>query len=124
MTLDEISMAAYKDQKPDIHDLTVPEWLLWYRLRDVYRECAGDPKTGAEEKQRQVSQYEQDRNDWVRTKEVYQHMTLFWKRIEPAASKFALDQTVPNAVAMFEAVYQVPIKAQLNQWDKEEEQIA
>lgn len=113
-----ISKLAYKDIKPEPHQLTVPQWLLWYRLRDVYRECINNPKAGAEQKQKQVSQYEQDRADWVRTKEVHEYMSDYWKRIEPSASKYALEQTVESANEFFEAVYGVPVRAKLEQIEK------
>lgn len=116
--VDIISKLAYKDIKPEPHQLTVPQWLLWYRLRDVYRECVNNPKAGAEQKQKQVSQYEQDRTDWVKTKEVYQHLADTWKRIEPSASRFAKEQTVESANEFFEAVYGVPVKTQLEQIEK------
>lgn len=116
--VDIISKLAYKDIKPDVHQLTVPQWLLWYRLRDVYRECVNNPELGAAEKQKQVSQYKQDKDDWVKTKEVHQYLADIWKRIEPSASRFAKDQTVESANEFFEAVYGVPVKVKLEQIEK------
>ena len=120
MTVDEISLLAYQNRKPDIHDLTVPQWLLWYRLRDVYRECADNPEAGAEQKRIAVSQYGQDIANWVKTKEVYEYMSDYWKRIEPSASKYALEQTVESGNEFFEAVYGVPVKTKLEQIEKGE----
>lgn len=121
MTVDEISLLAYRGEKPDVHDMTVPEWLLWYRLRDAYREFAGNPDAGAEAKKIQVSQYQNDRKDWVKTQEVFTHMASYWKRIEPAARRFAMDRTVDNAVSFFESVYGVPLKAQIDRFEREED---
>ena len=118
MTLDEIAMAAYKNRKPDKTELTVPEWLLWYRLRDVYKECVGDNEAGAKQKQIVLNQYEQDRKDWVKTKEVYDHMSSQWKRIETPAREFARSRTVDDGIKFFEAVYQVPMQAQQEQWER------
>jgi len=120
VTLDDISVAAYKGEQPDIYDLTVPEWLLWYRLRDVYREHAADPTAGAAAKQKALAQFETDRNDWVKTKEVYQVMSAMWKDIEEPARTFVKDRTVPNAERFFEAVYRVPLKKQSDIWEKED----
>ena len=118
--VDLISLMAYRNEKPGVRNLTVPQWLLWYRLRDVYKENADNPEKGAEEKQKQVSQYEEDCKNWVKTKEVLEHLSSQWKRIEPAARMFALDPTVEHGVKLFEELYVVPMKKQVEYWDRED----
>lgn len=115
--VDTVSLLAYRNQKPADSDLTIPEWLLWFRLRDVYRECGSDAERGQKEKEKVLKRFELDRSHWVRVSEVYKLLSKMWKDIEEPARRFAFDQTVENAVKFFEAVYRVPIKDQLKQWE-------
>ena len=119
MTTDEISLMAYKNERPGVQDMSIPEWLLWYRLRDAYREYANQPEEGAKQKQIWIAQYIRDRNDWVRTKEVHAHMAAQWKRIEEPAKKFVRDRTVESGIAFLESVYMVPVKDQIKYWGEE-----
>ena len=118
MTTDQISLLAYKNEMPEVNDMTVPQWLLWYRLRDTYRDCAGKPEEGAERKRVWLAQYERDRSDWVKTKEVHEYLAGFWKNIEGPAREFAKNRTVDDAVKFFESVYMVKLKDQVDAWDR------
>lgn len=120
MDINEIALYAYKEYKPEQSELTIPEWLLWYRLRDVYRDCRNDPERGKREKDVALTRYELDRSHWVRVSEVYKVLAQQWKDIEGPARTFAFDQTVENAVKFFEAVYKVPLKTQVEVWKEKE----
>ena len=125
MNVDDLTMSAYKESMPDTHDLTVPQWLLWYRLRDVYRDFLSG-KTNMEkaeaEKKQMLRQYDQDCNDWMNAKEVWNHMAQFWKQLEPSGQAYAKNPTVTNADRFFEAVYKVPRKTQAEQWQNEQKE--
>ena len=116
MDINEISLFAYKNHKPEQSELTIPEWLLWYRLRDVYRDCKDDPERGKREKDAVLLRYEMDRSHWVRVSEVYKTLAKQWQDIEGPARTFVFDQTVENGLKFFEAVYKVPVKDQIRQW--------
>lgn len=125
MNLDELTMSAYKESMPDVSELTVPQWLLWYRLRDVYMDYKRGSKDaqGAEaEKKRILRQYDQDCKDWMNAKDVWNHMSQFWKYVEPSAQAYAKNPTVENADRFFEAVYKVPRKTQADQWQNEQKE--
>lgn len=118
MTIEELSMMAYQNRKPDLRDLSVPEWLLWYRLRDVYRENTDNPENGAAEKNAMLRQFDLDRADWVSAKDVSSTLAAFWKRIEQAGCDYAKHPGVETGDRFFEAVYCVPRKKQEELWQK------
>lgn len=124
MNLDEIAMLAYKDQEPDVHELNAAQWLYFYRLREVYRLFKANKATKDDcerLKQKWTAQYEHDRNDVVRLSEMYKILSEHWKRIETPAREYAMNPTIENADAFFQAVYGgVSRKTQVEQWNKED----
>lgn len=116
MDINDIAMFAYKNHKPEQSELTIPEWLLWYRLRDVYRDCKNDPEKGKREKDAVLLRYDLDKSHWVRVSEVYKKLAKQWQDIEGPARAFAFDRTIENAERFFEAVYKVPLKDRITQW--------
>lgn len=99
MTVDELSRLAYSGTPPD--GVSQPEWLLWYRLRDIYskvRDGAITKQNGAEQKQIAVNTYQTD-------KTLYDASVKLWTRIEDAGTQYAKDKTIPNADAFYAAVY-------------------
>lgn len=113
MTLDDLTKMAYLERMPDIHDLKLPEWALWFRLRDLYRDFRQgqvDKEQAEQKKSALLAQYNQDRKDWFNAKEVMDHQAKLWKRIEAAGAVYAKEPTVENADKFFEAVYSCPRK--------------
>lgn len=121
MTLDDISVLAFRNEMPDIGALTGPEWLYWYRMRDVYRQYRDNREEGARQKDIMKRWYDSDSSDWVSAKEVRESMAAFWKRIEPAGSAYAKSPSLETSDKFFEAVYCVPRKVQQEQWEKDSE---
>lgn len=103
MTVDEISRLAYSGTPPDTAQSH--EWLLWFRLREIYQRVLSglDTKTaGKLAKDDAVRQYEADLDQFERS-------TLLWKRIESAGTAFAKDQSIDNAMRFYEAVYGIGV---------------
>lgn len=101
MTVDELSRLAYSGTPPDS---AMPyEWLLWYRLRDIYsnvHDGATSKARGAEQKEQAVNSYQTD-------KALYDASVQLWTRIEDAGTRYAKDKTIANADAFYEAVYRM-----------------
>ena len=96
-----ISVLAHKGQKPE--SASPHEWLLWYRLRDIYRDVESGVKSvaqGKEEKQTAVNSFHSER-------EAFERNVLLWKRIEPAAVAFAKNPSIDTANDFYEAVYRM-----------------
>lgn len=78
------------------------EWLLWYRLRDIYGEYEDGAITidqAREKKQTAINSFRSEKEAWERT-------FLFWKRIEAAAVTYAKSEGRTEAGDTFyEAVY-------------------
>lgn len=100
--LDENTIAklAYAGTRPE--SALPHEWLLWYRLRDIYSEAKAKrvtEKMGRAAKQLAVNSFRSEQWAWERN-------VLFWKRIEAAATEYAKsDDRTPAGDALFEAVY-------------------
>lgn len=99
MNIDTISRLAYSGKAPSS---AMPyEWLLWYRLRDIYAEANDHEITkaeGAERKRDAVNSYQAEM-------ELYDRSVLLWKRIEQAATRYAKERTVEAADSFYKAVY-------------------
>ena len=101
MTIDELSRLAYSGTPPD--GAMPYEWLLWYRLRDIYSKVRNGSITkqdGAKAKQDAVSSYQTD-------KTLHDASVKLWARIEQAGTRYAKDKTISNADAFYAAVYGV-----------------
>ena len=96
-----ISVLAHKGKEPE--SALPHEWLLWYRLRGLYRAVDSGAKSIADaraEKTTAINSFHADR-------EAYERNILLWKRIEPAAKAFAREQTIEAANDFYEAVYRM-----------------
>ena len=101
MTIDELSRLAYSGTPPD--GAMPYEWLLWYRLRDIYSKVRNGSITkqdGAKQKEQAVNQYKTD-------KTLHDASVKLWARIEQAGTRYAKDKTISNADAFYAAVYGV-----------------
>ena len=101
MTVEELSRLAYSGTPPDS---AMPyEWLLWYRLRDIYSKVRNGSITkqdGAKQKEQAVNQYKTD-------KTLHDASVKLWARIEQAGTRYAKDKSIDNADAFYAAVYGV-----------------
>lgn len=99
LTVEEISRRAYKDE---LLESALPhEWLLWFRLRDIYHDVRGHKLTraeGIEQKENVVRLYQHE-------KEHYEQKTLLWQRIEQAAIEYNKNRTPENAERFYHAVF-------------------
>ena len=124
MTADQISqLAARQEMPPD--GMTYVDWLLWYMLRDVYRDFkAGklDAQKGAERKQHSLSIWEKESFRVRQLNELADSAGKLWKRIETAADTYRLNRTLQNADRLIEAIYNVPVRAGSDGSDETEQQ--
>lgn len=114
MTVDELSRLAYSGTPPDS---AMPyEWLLWYRLRDIYEwtkagirveyidgewQKKGFTKDdGAEQKEQAVNSYQTD-------KTLHDASVKLWTRIEDASVRYAKEHTIEAADGLYEALYRM-----------------
>ena len=101
MTVDELSRLAYSDTPPDS---AMPyEWLLWYRLRDIYsnvRDGSISKADGAKQKEQAVNSYQTD-------KALYDASVQLWTRIEDASVRYDKEHTIEAADGLYEALYRI-----------------
>ena len=112
MTIEEISRLAAQNNIP-AQDLSVEDWLLWYRLRDLYKTFSAGSiakEKAAEEKQRIVKQYNQDRQNAQSVTRFMEYHERLWRSIEQAATVYRSDKTIENADKFVETVYGVGMK--------------
>lgn len=97
-----LSKLAYSGQPPE--SALPHEWLLWYRLRDIYADTRAGRMTaeqGRAAKLTAVNSFRSEREAWERN-------TLFWKRIEDAATAYAKSEgRTAEGDAFYEAVYRL-----------------
>ena len=128
MTADQISqLAARQEMPPD--GMTYVDWLLWYMLRDIYRDFkAGrlDAEKGAERKQHSLSIWEKESFRARQLNELADSAGKMWNRIEMAANAYRLNRSLQNADKLIEAIYNVPVDHEQNEQtgQKEGEQSA
>ena len=128
MTADQISqLAARQEMPPD--GMTYVDWLLWYMLRDIYRDFkAGrlDAEKGAERKQHSLSIWEKESFRVRQLNELADSAGKMWKRIEMAANAYRLNRSLQNADKLIEAIYNVQVDHEQNEQtgQKEGEQSA
>ena len=109
MTADQISqLAARQEMPPD--GMTYVDWLLWYMLRDIYRDFKSgklDAQKGAERKQHSLSIWEKETLRISQLNELADRAGQLWKRVEMAANAYQTDRTLQNADALIHAIYGV-----------------
>ena len=107
LTPDEISALAAQDEKPDA-DMTTVDWLLWYMLRDVYRDFKHGHITkeqGAERKRQALDIWERQTDRYHADRDLINRVVQLWKTVEAAASTYRKDRTLENADKVMEAIY-------------------
>ena len=106
-----IQIAAYNDANEPDADCPMPERILWWTLRDMYRKFrAGqmDKEQGEKAKQKAMRQYQQDKGDLDMYKRLVKHSAEMWRDIETKAEAYAKSSNRSDeADALFEAVYGV-----------------
>ena len=97
-----ISKLAYSGQPPE--SALPHEWLLWYRLRDIYADTRAGRMTaeqGRAAKRAAVNAFRTEREAWERN-------ILFWKRIEAAAIAYAKSgERTAAGDDLYESVYRL-----------------
>ena len=105
MTVNDISLLAYSNTPPD--SAASFEWLLWYRLRDIYENVRSGKITkrdGADAKTQAVNSFNSER-------ELFERYVMLWKRIEQAGTQYGLERSLDAADAFYRAVYGIqPVK--------------
>lgn len=114
MNSDQISQLAAKQEMP-ADGMTCTDWLLWYMLRDIYRDFkAGrlDAEKGAERKKHSLSIWEKETFRARQLNELADSAGKLWKRIEMYADTYRLNRTLQNADRLIEAIYGVPVSGE------------
>ena len=104
MRLDEneISKLAYDAEPPE--SALSYEWLLWYRLRDIYARV----RTGELSEERGRKAKRDAVNTFHAEREAFEREAQFWRKIESAAIAYAKAAVhTPEADAFYTAVYGV-----------------
>lgn len=116
MTADQISqLAARQEMPPD--GMTYVDWLLWYMLRDIYRDFKSgklDAQKGAERKQHSLSIWEKESFKARQLNELADSAGQLWKRVEMAANDYRKNRSLKNADKVIEAIYNVPVDSEQN----------
>lgn len=104
-TTDELAKLAYEGTIPSAVYLNVKphEWLLWYRLRDLYDAV----KNGTEKKEKAAKIKARALELYNADKAMYARHTLLWNRIATAGNRYIAVKTIENADAFYKAVYGV-----------------
>lgn len=111
MDIDKISVFAAKGEMPK-ENISLSEWLLFYRLRDLYRDFEKGNvgiESGKEKKDKIIKQFKSDNEQERRVSEHYKRLNETMKRIEISAMNYAQNKTIENADRFMEAVYGVPL---------------
>ena len=90
-------------------ELTMPEELLWYRLRDIYakhRSGLISAQSGANLKREAVAQYDMDKKTMQSAERIVAWHGKWWREIEIAAKMYTDNPCVQTSDVFFSAVYQ------------------
>lgn len=112
MTVDEISKLAAQNIAPS-EKLSLAETLLWYRLRDLYRNFSQgsiSKENAAEEKKKVLKQYNADKQAQESAERYIAYHAKLWQSIEVAHMAYRQNKTIENADKFIEAVYGVQMK--------------
>ena len=116
MKFDDLAMLAYKNMPPEYDELSPMEWCCFYRLRDCYSKNKHNPEEGSRQKVIIQQQFDRDKDSWSRNSELHEILSSWWKKLEPVSSAYALNPSIENADRLFETLYGVPRKKQLEKW--------
>lgn len=110
MDIDELSRHAKRGEDPDELDLHGPERLLFFELRELYRQHKkGEivPQVGAAKKRKAVAEYDRFAMKLADADKVIAYEANFWKRVELSAKEYTANPSIETADAFFEAVYRL-----------------
>ena len=96
--------------------MTCPERALFYTLKEIYsdyRQGTISKAKGEDLKNKAMRQFEIDNGAVMSAMRILREHAQFWKSVEMSASRYRLERTLENADAFLEAVYKVPIKAEI-----------
>ncbi|MBR4874129.1 MAG: hypothetical protein IKV50_09140 [Clostridia bacterium] len=108
MKIEEISQYAAHEEMPP--EANARERLLWYTLRDVYRDFRTGMSTkeqGELRKKQAIKEFEEETAYLERARKYMMANANLWIRIESAARAYRENKTIENADAFLEAVYGV-----------------
>ena len=117
MTVDKIAKLAAQNIVPS-EKLSLAETLLWYRLRDLYRNFSQgsiSKENAAVEKQKIVKQYNADKQTQETAERYIAYHAKLWRNIEVAHMAYRQNKTIENADKFIEAVYGVKMKESNNE---------
>lgn len=107
MEIKEISKYAALNKSPE-EALSVPEWLLYYRLRDIYTDYKKNninQALGEKRKNSALSQFEKDKKMYDFAEKILNDNTNMWKRIDNAAIQYCKNPCVETADIFYKTVY-------------------
>lgn len=110
MTAEQISALAAKGERPP-DGLNATDWLLWYMLRDIYRDFKFgklDAEKGAERKNEALAIWERENFNREQDKDAINRAVDLWNRVELAGSEYRQNRTIENADKLMEAIYHIP----------------
>lgn len=108
MTRDDIIMRAASNTELPDNEGDVLDVLLWYKMRDVYRQHAIGEITaeeGARKKVKLLRWYEQERHRMRMKQQCDEQHAINWARIEAASRAYAHEPSIETGDAFFEAIY-------------------
>lgn len=108
MSPEDIKQNAYNWNLNVDQTLPMPERVLWYSLREIYRNYKDAVITKAEGESQvedAMKQYRIDSTVLALQKMQIAHHAQMWKEIEIAGSTYRLDKSIEHADAFVEAVY-------------------
>ena len=94
---------------------TQADYLLWYRLRDIYTAFRTNKLTkedGEKRKKQALRLYHADTAELLSAKKVLLRHADMWSNIERAAVRYSQDRTLDNADLFVGAVYNCKLKEQ------------
>jgi len=112
MTVDKIAKLAAQNIVPS-EKLSLAETLLWYRLRDLYRNFSQGSirkENATVEKQKIIKQYNAEKNTEETAERYIAYHAELWRNIECAAMAYKESKTIENADKFVESVYGVKMK--------------
>lgn len=110
--VDRVSIAA-SNETGEREEWGNAERLLYYRLRDVYRQFRQKlitQESGADKKQKAIEQYKLDKQNAEKADGIVAWHVKFWNRVEQAGTEYRTSPSIETADKFVEAVYRVPRK--------------
>lgn len=111
--IDDVRLSAFNLEPEPAESWKVPEIVLWYAFRELYRDYReGKTRKAEAEKAKAeiIKRYQVQKTEYDTMKNIVRHQAEMWNRIEIAGSRYGTERTIENADAFFEAVYDVKLK--------------